>query len=73
MQTNGFTLLSTGVNHDATTPTVEFIEGFYSNPDKLISLWSGFSITCSDNVASSKTGEVFTTTTGSVNISGHMQ
>ncbi|WP_193854003.1 hypothetical protein, partial [Enterobacter hormaechei] len=73
VQTNGFTLLSTGVNYDATTPTVEFIGGFYSNPDKLVSLLSGFSVICAGNVVSSKTGEVFTTTTGGVNISGHMQ
>lgn len=73
VQTNGFTLLSTGVNYDATTPTVEFIGGFYSNPDKLVSLLSGFSVICAGNVVSSKTGEVFTTTTGVVNVSGHMQ
>ncbi|WP_237766957.1 hypothetical protein, partial [Enterobacter hormaechei] len=73
VQTNGFTLLSTGVNYDATTPTVEFIGGFYSNPDKLVSLLSGFSVICAGNVVSSKAGEVFTTTTGVVNVSGHMQ
>lgn len=73
VQANGFTLLSTGVNYDATTPTIEFIGGFYSSPDKLISLMSGFSVICSGNVVSSKSGEVFTTTTGTVNVSGHMQ
>lgn len=72
-QTNGFSLLISGVNYDGTTPAIEFIGGFYSNPDKLVSLLSGFSVVCSGNVVSSKTGEVFTTTTGVVNISGHMQ
>lgn len=72
-QFNGYSFISTGVNYDGTTPAFEFIGGFFSNPDKLTSLVSGYSVVCGGNVVSSKTGEVFTTTTGTVNISGHMQ
>lgn len=72
-QSNGYSFISTGVNYDNTTPSFEFIGGFFNNPDKLTSLVSGYSVVCGGNVVSSKTGEVFTTTTGTVNISGHMQ
>lgn len=72
-QFNGYGFISTGVNYDGTTPLVEFIGGYFSNPDKLTSLVSGYSVVCGGNVVSNKTGEVFTTTTGTVNISGHMQ
>lgn len=72
-QSNGYSFISTGVNYDNTTPSFEFIGGFFNRPDKLTSLVSGYSVICGGNVVSSKTGEVFTTTTGSVNISGHMQ
>ena len=73
IQFNGYGFISTGVNYDGTTPLVEFIGGYFSNPDKLTSLVSGYSVVCGGNVVSSKTGEVFTTTTGTVNISGYMQ
>ncbi|MGL5283803.1 MAG: hypothetical protein ACRC8W_19050 [Plesiomonas shigelloides] len=69
-QVNGYSFISTGVNFDSTLPNIQFIGGFYSNPDKMVSLVSGGTINLASPNAFNKTGEVFSTTTGTVAVIG---
>ncbi|EJH1509124.1 hypothetical protein NCS78_004321 [Escherichia coli] len=69
-QINGYSFISTGVNFDATLPSIQFIGGFYSNPDRMVSLVSGATINLASPNAFNKTSEVFSTTTGTVTVIG---
>lgn len=71
-QTNGYTFLASAKNVDSSLPAFQFTGGFYTSPDKLLSLVSGYSVNTSGPDVRAKAGEVFTTTQGMVKVEGHV-
>ncbi|WP_172606636.1 hypothetical protein [Pantoea coffeiphila] len=71
-QVNGYTCRATKGNFDASIPEFKFIGGLYTSPEKLVSLVTGYSIDTAGPTVVSKTGEIFTTTAGLVNVQGQV-
>lgn len=69
-QQNGYAYISTGVHYDGSIPRILFIGGFFSNPDKIVSLKSGSEINLASPNIFNKAGEIFETTSGVMSLNG---
>lgn len=71
-QNNGYSCYAKGRNFDTSLPYFQFVAGFYTSPDRLVQLETGFSVDLAGPVVNSKVDEVFSALSGTVHLAGHI-